>query len=74
MTTTTTSAVTVVRTLLTMQFNMEKYYCKYTSANPKNKELFPPALAIQLEPGYMIVDFLNSIFSFFTEPGNFPPT
>jgi hypothetical protein len=27
-----------------------------------------------LEGAYIMVDFLNSIFSFFTDPGNLPPT
>jgi hypothetical protein len=50
----------------------EVLYCEYTPANFKNKELF----YLNLSSGdfYMIVDFLNSIFSFLTDPGNFPPT
>ena len=71
---TTTTRVVIERiTLFTALFNMkEVLYCEYTPANINNKELF--YLYLSSDHIYMIVDFLNSIFSFLTDPGNFPPT
>jgi len=71
---TTTTSVAIERiTLFTVLINMkEVLYCEYTPANFKNKELFYPGLSSN--NFYMIVDFLNSIFSFLIDPGNFPPT
>ncbi len=65
-------------------------HCEYTPANLKKELgqaiiLSEPGFtglwilkmnfsSAQTCSGYMIVDFLNSIFSFFTDPGIFPDT
>ena len=79
---TTTTSVIIERTLFIVLFNMERYYCvNILPPTLKTKNFFlkqdffiATILSIPVQTIYMIVDFLNSIFSFLIDPGNFPPT
>ncbi len=68
--TTTIIMVFIKMTLLNLCFNMKDVLLhKCTPAEFKNQRTYPIH-----KGGYIIVDFLNSIFSFFTDPGIFPVT